>query len=86
MKAITIRNIPPDLARLIRQRAKAERTSLNRTVIHLLEESVGGPKKAGPEGPYYDLDPLAGRWTAEEAAAFNAALAGQRQIDSELWK
>jgi hypothetical protein len=86
VKAITIRNIPPDLARLIRHRAMAERTSLNRTVIHLLEESMGGAEKTSPEGLHHDLDELAGSWTAEEAAAFDAALASQRRIDSELWK
>lgn len=86
MKAITLRNLPPDLARRIRQKAKAGRTSLNRTVIALLEESVNGPAHAGTPAVHHDLDGLAGSWSAEEAAAFDEALAGQRRIDLEIWK
>ena len=40
MNAITIRNLPPDVTRVIRQKAKTEGTSLNRTVINLLRERV----------------------------------------------
>ena len=35
MGAITVRNLPPELARVIRQKAKKEKASLNRTVISL---------------------------------------------------
>jgi hypothetical protein len=31
-----------------------------------------------------DLDHLAGTWSAEEGAAFEAALAEQRRVDPEL--
>ncbi len=86
MKALTLRNLPPDLVRFISRKAKAERTSLNRTVIGLLEDCVAGPKSAGIKSLNHDLDHLAGKWTAEEASAFDAALASQRQVDPELWK
>ena len=82
---ITLRNIPPELARIIRQRADEANLSLNRTVIRLLEESVMGPP--GKRRPvYHDLDHLFGTWTAEEAADFDRELAHQRRIDPEMWK
>ena len=60
MKAITLRNIPPELARQIRRKATEKGTSLNKIVLRLLEESLGlkGKKKERPV--YDDLDDLAG--------------------------
>lgn len=86
MKAVTLRNLAPELARIIRRKAEEKRTSLNRAVISLLEESVGirGKKKDKPL--HHDLDALAGSWTREEASAFEKALARQRAIDADLWK
>lgn len=86
MKAVTLRNLPPELARLIRRKADEGRTSLNRAVISLLEKSAGirGKKKEKPL--HHDLDALAGSWTEEEASVFDEALAWQRAIDPDLWK
>ena len=33
----------------------------------------------------HDLDRLAGTWTDEEAAAFDARLVEQRKVDPEMW-
>ena len=41
MKAITLRNLPPDVARTVQQRAKQKKTSVNKAVIELLEKSAG---------------------------------------------
>ena len=45
MKAITLRNLPPDVARTVQQRAKLKKTSVNKAVIELLEEPSGGKAK-----------------------------------------
>ncbi|RPH97270.1 MAG: hypothetical protein EHM71_19810, partial [Zetaproteobacteria bacterium] len=63
MSAITVRNLPPELARLIRQKAKREKVSLNRVVIGLLEEATGLGKNAKAEACHHDLDHLAGVWS-----------------------
>lgn len=86
MKAVTLRNLPPELARMIRQAADEKRTSINKVVIRLLEENLGirGKKKDKPL--HHDLDALAGSWTKEEALEFEKALARQRTIDPDLWK
>jgi plasmid stability protein len=86
MKAVTLRNLPPELSRIIRRRAAEKRSSINRTVIDLLEEGVGIRSKRGVKPLYHDLDALAGAWTKEAGAAFDKALFRQRGIDPELWK
>jgi plasmid stability protein len=86
MNAITIRNLPPDLARTIREKARTEGTSLNRTVINLLRERAAANKSGRQRTRYRDLDALAGSWTKAQAAEFEKELAAQRKIDPELWK
>ncbi len=84
MKAITVRNIPPELATILEKEARASDTSLNKTVIRLLEKATGLLARPGRRR-YHDLDDLAGSWTWEEAHEFDRELADQRQIDPELW-
>jgi hypothetical protein len=86
MKAITLRNLPPDVAKTVLQRAKQKKTSVNKAVIELLEESAGGKAKKKEPVRYHDLDHLAGTWTKEEAATFDKLIAEQRTIDPEFWK
>jgi hypothetical protein len=87
MKVVTLRKIPPELARRIRRRAEQEGTSASRTVIKLLEEGTGiRPQGTIKKSLHHDLDALAGAWTAPEAEAFERALSGQRRIDPDLWK
>jgi len=86
MKVITLRNIPPEVARLIEARRERSGLSLNKTVIRLLEESLGVAGPATLPRRHDDLDELAGTWTKKEAREFDRALAEQRQIDSELWE
>jgi len=87
MKAITLRDVPPELARLIRRRAEQEKMSLNKTVVRLLEEGTGLLQKKKKGKPLYDdLDALAGAWTQKEAREFEQALEKQRAIDLDLWK
>jgi hypothetical protein len=86
MTAITVRNLPPELARLIRQKAKREKVSMNRAVIGLLEEATGLGKSTKPEVLHHDLDHLAGVWSREEYAEIMEAVREQRQVEPEMWK
>ncbi len=86
MKLVTLRNLPPELARIIRQKADENRTSLNKAVISLLEERAGIRGKKQDKSLHHDLDALAGSWTKEETSTFEKALAQQRAIDPDLWK
>jgi hypothetical protein len=86
VSAITVRNLPPGLARVIRQKAKKEKLSLNRAVISLLEEAAGLGERAKKEVIHDELDELAGVWSEEEYREFTEALQEQRQIESEMRK
>jgi plasmid stability protein len=85
MTAITLRNIPPKLQEAIRQRAGKDGLSLNKTVLRMLEEAAG-ERTPNRRELHHDLDHLAGTWSDQEAAAFDAALVEQRKVDPELWE
>lgn len=86
MTAITLRNLPPDLAEFIAAKARAEKRSLNQTVIQLLQKAAGLAQAKEPEVTYHDLDHLAGSWTEEEAREFDALIKEHRRIDEEMWR
>lgn len=85
MKAITLRNLPAELDKAIRKRARGKRVSVNKAVIGLLEEHLTQDKMK-PAELHHDLDDLCGSWTKEAADAFDRALAKQRAIDPEVWE
>ena len=87
MKAITVRNLPPRVAREVKRRAKEDSTSLNGAVLRLLEERLGMQVRgASGKTVHRDLDFLCGAWSEQEASEFDKSLASQRTIDTELWK
>ena len=85
MNAITLRNIPLEVQEAIQRRTRDEGLSFNKTVLHMLEEALG-LQQGSSKVRHHDLDHLAGTWSQEEADEFDAALAEQRRIDSELWE
>jgi len=85
LKTITIRKIPPDLAREIEIEAQKEGDSLAKTVIRLLLRATGLSPDGKRRTRWGDLDELAGTWTEMEAAEFDRALAEQRAIDADVW-
>lgn len=85
MKTITVRNIPPEVAKLIRERARKKRLSANRAVLDLLLDQAGHQAERG-EQVHHDLDALAGTWSRREAEEFEKELSLQRTVDDRLWK
>jgi plasmid stability protein len=83
--AITLRNLPQELQSAIQRKAKSEGLSLNKAVQELLAEAVG-LHRGRKQVLYDDLDHLAGVWSEEEAAEFDATLREQRVIEPEMWK
>jgi len=86
MTALTVRNLPPEVARAIREKARKERLSLNKAVVKLLEQATGAV--AGQRGPvlHHDLDRFAGTWSREDYETFTGSLQEQRSIEPEMWK
>jgi hypothetical protein len=85
MKAITLRNIPPDVARAVQRRASQEGQSLNKAVLELVAEGAGLKMTRHRPGNH-DFDEFVGRWSKREADAFDRHLRKLRKIDPELWK
>lgn len=83
LNAITVRNLPPAVAKAVRERARRERLSLNKAIVRLLEEATGAA--ARKRVVHHDLDRFFGTWSKAEADAFDAAVREQRQIDPEMW-
>lgn len=84
MKAVTLRNVPADVQKAIRAKARQKRISVNKAVLELLQERVGilqNQKKTR----HHDLDALAGSWSAAEEKAFQRAVGAARRIDEDLW-
>ena len=81
MKNLTIRNLPPEVAKALEREKVRRGVSLNQTVIALLEQGLGvaGVRSNG-------LGRLAGKWTEEERRAFDDAVARLEHIDDELWR
>lgn len=85
MKAITLRNIPSELAKILEQEAAKTGKSLNKTVLTLLEKATGARGSARRPVRFHDLDDLAGSWTAKQAREFDGHLDELRPIDPEIW-
>jgi plasmid stability protein len=74
----TIRGIPPEVDRVLRQKAARRGQSLNRVVLgELTVAAIGGHRCAA-------FSDLAGGWTPDPA--FDQILAAQRRIDRDKWK
>jgi hypothetical protein len=82
MSLISLRNLPGPVEKAVKARARERGLSLNRAVLSLLEDALGGPRR---KRRHDDLDRLAGTWSAADARAFEAGLRKQRRIDPELW-
>lgn len=85
MKALTIRDIDPELVRAIKVRASQSNLSANKWILQALKNVVGPVK--GPEfNKHHDLDVLAGGWTRAETAAFMKNTKLFERIDKDFGK
>jgi plasmid stability protein len=81
VKALTIRNLPPELAEALQREKRRRGNSLNQTVIDLLAQGLGaqGARSNG-------LGRLAGGWSEDEFRDFERATAQFEAVDEELWR
>jgi hypothetical protein len=83
MRHLTIRQVPPELAKALEEEKRRRGSSLNRTVLDLLSQALGiGASGRRTNG----LGELAGSWTQEEFEEFEQAIEFTEQIDEELWR
>jgi len=80
---LTVRNVPPELARALQEEKKRRGSSLNQVILDLLTQGLGvGTGRRRSNG----LARLAGTWTQRDLEDFEAAVAVTEQIDEELWR
>jgi hypothetical protein len=82
VKALTIRNVDPRLARALAREQSRRKTSLNQVVIDLLRQALG---VEGSIRRSNGLAKLAGTWTAKELAEFDRNVEMFGRIDPEEW-
>jgi hypothetical protein len=74
----TVRGIPSEVDRVLRQKAARRKQSLNQVIVEeLTAAAIGGQRRA-------DFSSLVGRWTPDPA--FDKIMAAGRQIDWDKWK
>lgn len=76
----TIRNVPPEIDRALKSRAKQLGKSVNQVALEALAHSTGERTR------YRRLRGMPGAWSKKDAERFGESLAEQRQIDEELWR
>ena len=82
IRALTIRNLPEEVAAALEREKRRRGKSLNQTVIELLGQGLGageGPRSNG-------LARLGGGWSDADAREFERATDQFEQIDEELWR
>jgi hypothetical protein len=77
----TVRNIPPEVDRALRRKARESGKSLN-TVI--LDELAKATDQTRAGNTYDDLDELIGTW--REDKGFDRAVEAFAAVDEGLWK
>jgi hypothetical protein len=74
----TIRGVPPEVDRALRNKAAQLKVSLNQLVVdELTRTTIGRARKS-------DFSSLVGQWIPDPA--FDEVIASQRQIDWDKWK
>jgi hypothetical protein len=78
----TIRNIPAEVDRALRKKAKAERTSINQAALDTLRRGLGLDGRGGRR--YADLDWFFGSWVPDPE--FDRAVAEMDRSHPDDWK
>lgn len=77
----TIRDIPEEVDKALRAKAKAEGKSLNQTAVEVFTSALGvGQTKR----KYRDLSDLVGSWVDDPE--FDRAMEEQDRVEPELWR
>lgn len=83
MKTMTIRNIPDNVAELLKQMSATATASMNATVVQVLSERVLPRRRAKVQN---DFSKYCGTWTQKEFDDFEESVADCEVINPEDWK
>jgi plasmid stability protein len=79
---MTLRNIPDELEKRPRTKAKKEGHSINRATLALLEQALGIRPETGRKR---DLSTFAGQWSPEDCRTFERNVKMFEKVDAEAW-
>ncbi len=85
MASLTLKNVPDELIRALREAAEGDRRSLNQEIMHLLASALGVRfEKPAPRAPEVEAQvaawrKLAGRWDSDADPASEAEQLTQRR-------
>ena len=85
MGAITIRGIDNEIAKVLKEKAKKEGTSINTNLLKTIRAALGLEKKKRAI-VYDDLDYLAGTWNEKDYLEFQKKIADFEVVDEKMWK
>jgi len=83
MKHLTVRNLPPPIAKALEKERRRRGKSLNKTVIELLGQ---GLDVALPQERNNGLGRLAGTWSEADLRRFTEAIEPTEKIDEDIWR
>ena len=86
MKAITIRDIDPEVARKLKITAAEQNKSMNQLVLEFIKKNLGLEKEKIYTREYNDLDNLFGSWDDTEFNSIQDKIDQERKIDQDIWK
>lgn len=88
MNQITIRGIPADVERAIRQESEASQLSLNKTIINMLKRAVeaADAKRPRRQKLNHNFDKYFGTMSKEEADELNRYIMEEREKNMETWE
>lgn len=85
MKSITIHGLDDPLNSLIREKARKQGLSLNKTIKKLLAETLG-LNASEPGLPDNEFGDLCGKWSPDDMKEFNQSTRDLRKIDPVEWE
>jgi hypothetical protein len=83
MTHLTVRNLPPAIAKALEKERRLRGKSLNKTVIELLGQGLDvAPARERNNG----LRHLAGTWSEADLRRFRKAVSVTEKVDEDLWR
>lgn len=84
MNSLTIHNLDPDVATLLKARAREQGRSVNQFVKRLLDQALG--VKPAPSKNRKHFEKLLGAWSKAEKAEFDRAVSGFEAVENFKWR
>ncbi len=86
MANVSLRGVSEEVKNELKIEARRRNQSVNALLLSLINKGIGLGGKRSYREKYYDLDGLAGTWSSDDVAEFDAVTSSFNKIDDGLWK